>query len=185
MALKDAKDADRRPKDQSRALAAAAEAFDLWQEGRLGEAEKLYVEALSHADPAHDRTPEIHGQLAALLSQMNRPSDAGRHYETALQLELRNRPHEGHPPVIVARYFLGEHYLRMGEPDSARKVVAPSLAAAEQPLAWIVEAEALLQCGATTEARAAADRALALAASQEQKERIRSRFAELWPEPDR
>jgi tetratricopeptide (TPR) repeat protein len=166
--------------DQIRALRVAAEAFDLWQSERLPEAEELYRGAIADADPTHHRTPDIHGHYAALLTRMNRLTDAGRQYERALQLELQNEPDEEHPPVVAARYLLGEHYLRMGEPDSARRVIAPSLVAAQQPLAWIVEAEALLECGSTIEARQAAERALSLSANAEQRERIRARFYELW-----
>jgi Tfp pilus assembly protein PilF len=165
--------------DQSRALGVAAEAFELWQSERLPEAEQRYRDAIAEADPGHYRTPDIHGQYAALLTRMNRLNEAGRQYERALQLELQNASDEGHPAVVAARYFLGEHYLRMGEPDSARKVIAPSLVGAEKPLAWIVEAEALLESGSTSEARSAAERALSLSASAEQRERIRARFAEL------
>jgi hypothetical protein len=85
--------------------------------------------------------------------------------------------------VVVARYFLGEHYLRIGEADSARRAVAPSLKAAEKPLAWLVEAEALYLSGAIEDARAAAQRAVALAASDAQRERIAARLAELLEEP--
>ena len=70
----------------------------------------------------------------------------------------------------------------MGEAESARRVVAPSLEAADKPLAWIVEAEALYLSGSTRDARAAGDRALALALSPEQRERIRERLAPLWDE---
>jgi Tfp pilus assembly protein PilF len=170
--------------DQSRALRAATEAFDLWQSGQLSQAEPRYVEAIAHADPAHYRTPDIHGQYAAVLTSLNRFADAVRQYERALQLELQNNPDEGQAPVLVARYLLGEHYLRMGEAESARRVVAPSLEASDKPLAWIVEAEALLHCGSTDGARAAAERAMGLSLSDEQRERIRARFAELWPGPD-
>jgi len=167
--------------DQSTALRVAAEAFDLWQAERLSEAEPRYVEALAQADPADYRTPDIHGQYAGLLTRLHRLADAARQYERALQLELEHQPDEQHPAVVAARYFLGEHYLHMGEPDSARRVVAPSLASAPKPLGWIVEAEALLQCGSTSEALAAAERAISLSLSDEQRERIRARFAELWP----
>ena len=170
--------------DQSKALRVAAEAFDLWQEGRLGEAEQRYRDALADAAPAHYRTPDIHGQYAALLTDMNRSFDAGPHYERALQLELQNESDEANPAVLTARYFLGEHYLRMGEPESARRVVAPSLVAADKPLAWIVEAEALFFCGSTVEARTAGDRAIALSATAEQRERIRARLSELWQGSD-
>ena len=165
--------------DQTRALLVAAEAFDLWQSERLPEAEQRYRDAISDADPKHYRTPDIHGQYASLLSRMNRLTNAGRQYERALQLELQNDPDESHPPVVAARYLLGEHYLRMGEPDSARKVVAPSLIGAQQPLGWIVEAEALFESGDTVEARNAAERALSLSTNAEQRERIRARFSEL------
>jgi len=170
--------------DQSRALRATTETFDLWQNGQLREAEPRYVQAIAHADPTHYRTPDIHGQYAAVLTSLNRFADAVRQYERALQLELQNNPDERQAPVLVARYLLGEHYLRMGEAESARRVVAPSLEASDKPLAWIVEAEALLQCGSTDGARAAAERAMGLSLSDEQRERIRARFAELWPAPD-
>jgi predicted RNA polymerase sigma factor len=166
--------------DQSSALRIAGEAFELWQRGRLPEAEQLYRDAIGYADPRDYRTPDIHGQYAGLLTRMSHLTEAGKHYERALQLELQNGSDEGHPAVVAARYLLGEHYLRMAEPDSARKVIAPSLVAAQKPLAWIVEAEALLECGSTTEARTAAERALALAADADQRERIRARFSELW-----
>jgi tetratricopeptide (TPR) repeat protein len=157
-----------------------AEAFDLWQEGRLAEAEQRYLQALSHADPRDYRMPDVHSQYARLLSQMHRDTEAVRQYERALQLELRNEPDEAHPAVVAARYVLGEHYLHMGEADSARRVVAPSLAAADKPLAWIVEAEALFLSGSAAEARAAADRAIALSADSGQRERIRARLAQVW-----
>jgi tetratricopeptide (TPR) repeat protein len=172
------------PMDQPKALRAAAEAFDLCQEARLPEAEQRYREALADADPRHFRTPDIHSQYAALLTRLNRATEAGRHYERALQLELQNEPDEAHPAVVVSRYVLGEHYLRMGEAESARRVVAPSLVAAQKPLAWLVEAEALFLCGSIEDARAAGERALVLAADAEQRERMRARLSALWPESE-
>ena len=81
--------------------------------------------------------------------------------------------------VLTARYLLGEHYLTMGEAESARRVVAPSLVAAPKPLAWLVEAEALYLVGALEEARDAANRAVSLALDAERRERLRGRLAEL------
>jgi tetratricopeptide (TPR) repeat protein len=160
-------------------LRLAAEGLELWQAGDLDRAAAAYDAALAICDERHFRTPDIHGQYGALLTRMHRLEEAGRQYERALQLELRNDPDESSAPVLVARYFLGEHYLVVGEPDSARRVVAPSLEAAQKPLAWIVEAEALHLSGAMAEARAAAERAIALAQTAEQAERIRSRLAPL------
>jgi tetratricopeptide (TPR) repeat protein len=165
--------------DQTEALRRAAEAFDLWQAGRLAEADVRYREALAVADSRHYDTPDIHGQYAGLLTQMRRASEAGGHLETALHLELQNEPDEASPMVVRARYVLGEHYLSMGEPESARRVVAPSLVASDKPLAWLVEAEALSLAGAVPEARSAAERAISLAADDEQRERMRSRLADV------
>lgn len=167
--------------DQAKALQQAADASELRLSGRLSEAEPLYRAALAMADPRHYRTPDIHAEYASLLTRLSRPGDAEKHYEWALKLELQNDPDEASAPVVAARYCLGEHYLRLGEPESARRVIAPSLAAAEQPLAWIVEAEALFLSGEIDDARAAGERALQLASSSEQRERIQERLAELWP----
>jgi hypothetical protein len=131
------------------------------------------------ADPAHYGTPDIHGQYAP-CSRIESLRRRGAAVRASAATELQNEPDERHLQP-AARYFLGEHYF-VGEADSARRV--PSLAAAQKPLAWIVEAEALLQCGSTGDALAAAQRALSLALSDEQKERIRTRFAELWPDRD-
>ena len=169
-----------RTRDQPEAIRLAAEAFALWQDDRLAEADARYRNALAVADARHFETPDIHVQYAGLLRDMRRFADAGRQLETALQLELRNDPDEASPAVLAARYLLGEHYLAMGEGESARRVVAPSLGATK-PLAWIVEAEALSLAGAIEEARAAAEKAVALAATDEQRERIRARLAEILP----
>ena len=167
--------------DQDKAQAAAREAFELNERGQQDDAEALYRSAIADADPRHWATPSMHGEYASLLTKLHRYEDAARQYERALQLELEQyRKDETSSPVVVARYFLGEHYLRMGDPDSARRAVAPSLTASDKPLAWLVEAEALGHSGAIEQARTAADRALALALSEEQRERMRERLAELW-----
>lgn len=170
--------------DQPEALRLAAEALDLWQSGRIEDATARYERAIALADPGDFRTPDIHGQYASLLTAAGRQYEAGNHYEMALKLELRNEPAESSPAVLMARYVLGEHYLAMGEAESARRVIAPSLAAAPRPLAWIVEAEALYLAGALPEARAAAEQAIALAASDEQRERLRTRLAEVLGGPE-
>jgi len=170
--------------NQNEALRAAAEGLELCQQDRLADAEALYRSAVGQADPRHFRTPDIHNQYAGLLTRLNRLAEAERQYERALQLELQNEPDEAHPAVIVARYVLGEHYLRAGEPESARRVIAPSLTASDKPLAWLVEAEALLLSGSILDARTAAERALSLAADAEQRERMRARLSELWDEPE-
>jgi tetratricopeptide (TPR) repeat protein len=166
--------------DQAKACEAAAQAFELNEQGRLEESEERYRAALADADPRHHSTPAIHGEYASLLTKLHRNEEAGRQYERWLQLELQQYRDEASAPVLVARYFLGEHYLRMGDADSARRVVAPSLDASPKPFAWLVEAEALWLSGGMEDARAAAERALSLALDDAQRERMRERLSELW-----
>jgi hypothetical protein len=163
---------------QDEALTIAAEASEMADADRLAEAELRYREAIARADPRHYRTPDIHLQYAAVLTRLDRWNDAGLQYERALQLELQNDPDESQAMTLTLRYLLGEHYLRLGEAESARRVVAPSLTS-PKPLAWIVEAEALYLSGSPDQARQAGERALALA-DGEQRERIRERLSELW-----
>lgn len=163
---------------QDEALAIAAEASELADSDRLAEAELRYREAIARADPRHYRTPDIHLEYAAVLARLDRWNDAGLQYERALQLELQNDPDETQAMTLTLRYLLGEHYLRLGEAESARRVIAPSLTS-PKPLAWIVEAEALFLSGSLDQARQAGERALALA-DGEQRDRIRERLAELW-----
>ncbi|MET0552704.1 MAG: tetratricopeptide repeat protein [Vicinamibacteria bacterium] len=163
---------------QDEALAVAAEASELADADRLAEAELRYREAIARADPRHYRTPDIHLEYAAVLTRLDRWNDAGLQYERALQLELQNDPDESQAMTLTLRYLLGEHYLRLGDAESARRVIAPSLTS-PKPLAWIVEAEALYLSGSPDQARQAGERALSLA-DGEQRERIRERLAELW-----
>src|SRR5258708_12591592 len=106
--------------DQSQALRWAGEALELWHTGRLPEADARYREALALADRHHYRTPDIHSQYAGLLTRMRQSSEATRHFETALQLELQNDSNEASPAVVAARYFLAQHYLSIGDPATAR-----------------------------------------------------------------
>lgn len=163
---------------QDEALAIASEAAALADSGRLDEAELRYREAIARADPRHYRTPDVHLEYGGVLTRLDRWHDAGLQYERALQLELQNDPDESQAMALTLRYLLGEHYLRMGEADSARRVIAPTLLS-PKPLGWIVEAEALYLAGSADDARRAGERAVALAEG-EQRERIRERLADLW-----
>src|SRR5258708_16850859 len=96
--------------DQPEALRLAVEAFDLWQAGRLPEADARYREALAVADPRHYRTPDIHGQYAGLLTRMRRLSQAGRHFHTAPQPELHTQPHDASPPLPIPPLPLRQPY---------------------------------------------------------------------------
>src|SRR5262245_60009893 len=162
------------------ALRLAADAAAWLEADRLDDAEPLYRRAIELADPARTETPAIHHEYAGLLGRLHREYEAGPHYERALELRLKRRRDESEPSVFVARYFLGEHYLRMGDGESACRAVGPSLETVESPLAWIVEAQALFLLGDASAAIHAADRAVELAEDEDQRARIRERLSEIW-----
>jgi Tfp pilus assembly protein PilF len=122
----------------------------------------------------------LHGQLASALHSAGRDPEARRHYERALQLELAEAADEGAAGVRVARYFLGEHFLRSGDPARALETVRPTIESGhpKAALAYVVAAEAQLALGEITAARSAAERAVALAA-EKQRPSIEERLAEL------
>jgi hypothetical protein len=62
--------------NQPDALRASGEAFELWQQDRLPEAEARYREAMAQADPRHYRTPDIRSQYAGVLTRLNRRAEA-------------------------------------------------------------------------------------------------------------
>src|SRR5262249_56868087 len=93
-------------RDQKRALMLMDEALELWQSGRTEEAEARHREALGLAEPGHHRTPDIHAQYASFLSSQRRLSEAGPHYERALQLELQRDSDEASSALSLARHSL-------------------------------------------------------------------------------
>src|SRR5262245_22141936 len=98
--------------DQKRASDLAATAFEHWQAGRLNESAESYAAALAVADPGHYRTPVYHGEFASVLSALERNHEAISEFRTALTLEELQSGSDS-SATRVARYFLGEQYLKM------------------------------------------------------------------------
>src|SRR6266545_4952991 len=109
------------------AIDIAKRAFDLADAARLDEAIVLYREAVAGLDPTHYWSPQVHGQFASVLTQLGRLEEAGEQYERALQLELGQAAAEETASVVVARYFLAEHWLVRGDPGRALVTIQPAL----------------------------------------------------------
>src|SRR6266567_8404371 len=101
------------------AIDVAKQAFELADAGRLDEATVLYREAVAGLDPNHYWSPQVHGQFAAVLTQLGRLDEAGDQYARALELERDQALGQETPAVAVARYFLAEHYLAREDPSRA------------------------------------------------------------------
>jgi tetratricopeptide (TPR) repeat protein len=167
--------------DQEKASQLARAGFDLWQAGQLEESSAKYREALKCADPEHYALEDYHGEFAAVLATLGRDTEARQQYELALAKAERAEPAADNPGVSVARYFLGEHLLKMNEPATALKIVC---AVADRPsrqdwLTGMVEAKALWNLGRRDESRAAAGNAVDRAPNAQKRQDVREHLAHI------
>lgn len=160
--------------DQKKASQLARAGFDLWQEGKLEESVAKYREVLGCADPNHYGLDGYHVEFAAVLATLGRYAEAREQYDRALAQALRQDADANSPGVLIVRYFLGEHLLRMSEPAQALAIVHGHGRASKQDSALrTVEAKALWELGRRDESRAVAAAAVDLAATEQQRENIR------------
>jgi len=154
-------------------------AFDLWQAGRLEEAAACYREALDAMPADDDGRGEIHGELAAVLQGLGDHAGALYHLEAAVDRARRVAGSDAPLAVVVTRYFLADHLRQQGRSEEALAAIAPSLDAGGEKawMLYVVEAEALLALGRREYAEVAAERALALAPSDEERAELAARFA--------
>ncbi len=160
--------------DQKKASQLAQEGLAHWEKAELGLATQKTEEAIAVADQNHWATSDYHGQLAGIYAQAGRNDKARLHYEKALFLQLRAGEQEGGIAIIVGRYFLAMHLLEMGLENEALDALQPSLHAA--PTHWlngVVNAHILYTLRRFTEAKAAAQLAIAHAPSPEKVEQLR------------
>jgi tetratricopeptide (TPR) repeat protein len=122
---------------QAEASRLARKALELWGSGRADLAVPLYREALELADPVHCSTPQYHGEFAGALSSLGLFSEAREHYKIYVSLELEQAGNEFDSAVVVARYFLAEHFLQQADAKSALETVEPSLKDGV-PLEWLL-----------------------------------------------
>ena len=154
-------------------------AFDLWQAGRLEEAAASYRAALADMPADDDWRGEIHGELAAVLKGLGDHAGALDHLQAAVDTARRVAGSEAPLAVVITRYFLADHLRRQGRAEEALAAIAPSLdvGAEKAWLLYVVEAEALLALGRREYAAVAAERALVLAPSDEQRAEVPARLA--------
>ena len=154
-------------------------AFELWQAGRLEEAAACYRAALA-AMPADDHCRgEAHSELADVLQRLGDHAGALDHLQAAVDTARRVAGSEAPLAVVITRYFLADHLRRQGRAEGALAAIAPTLdvGAGKAWLLYVAEADALLALGRHHYAAVAAERALALAPSDEQRTELTARFA--------
>lgn len=165
--------------DHARASELAKTGFERWQSGLLDDAARCYAEAVVLADPEHYATPDYRGQYANVLSALGRDEDVLIELRQALALE-EAQSGAGSPGASVARYFLGEHFLKMARPADALNVVTMVAGVpGQRAILALVEALAGALLGDAAGARMAAPVALTCSSSPAQRERIAARLSAL------
>jgi len=170
--------------DQPKASKLAREAFDQWQAGRHEQSRLLYEEAIPFADPRHDGLSAYHGEYACVLNELAQYDQATTQLEKSLEIELAQGHAEGSPAVIIARYFLADQRLRLGDKERALETLLPSIShAPEDWLTRLAEAHILHALGRQVEAKASAALAIAHAPTQEKADQLRQALAEVFDIP--
>jgi len=160
--------------------ALARQAFEHWGAGRLAEAAEGYAAAIAVArDGGLPAVADLHAQLAGVLDAQGRLDAAVAQSELALAAEqAQGGADDAWPSVKVARHFLADRLVRQGQAQRALEVLAPSLVAL--PNDWLLnltQSEALFATGRTADARAAAERSLGNASSQDKRTQLAERLA--------
>lgn len=158
----------------------ARKAFKHWGAGRLSEAAATYTEAIALVrDGDLPVYADLHAQLAGVLDVQGLLDESVAQSELALAAEqAQEGATEAWPSVKIARHFLADRLVRLGQPQRALEALTPSLAAL--PDDWLLnltQAEALFAAGRAAEARLAAERSLANAPSDDKRALLVERLA--------
>jgi hypothetical protein len=140
----------------------------------------------ARADPNHYALQDYHGEFAAVLATVGRDVEARDQHELALAHALREDAGAGGAGVSIARYFLGEHLLKMSEPAQALAIVQDMSMGASRHnwLLRVVEAKALWALGRRAESREVAATAVELAPTEQKASDIREHLTSILDPPD-
>jgi len=160
----------------------ARQAFADWGAGRLAEAVEGFSAAITLVrDSGLPAVADLHAQLAGVLDALGQLAEAVAQSELALAAEqAHGGASDTGPAVKIARHFLADRLVRQGQPQRALDVLAPSRTAL--PDDWLLnltQAEALFAAGRVADARAAGERSLANASSQDQRAQLAERLAQV------
>jgi tetratricopeptide (TPR) repeat protein len=155
------------------------EALRLWGEGALEGALAQYTAAIDACPDGHWALFQYYGPRAAILAQLARPAEAQRDYERLLDHARAAGAGDTSSDVAIARYFLGNHHLDDGAFAQALGTITPSIDAGTtlDGLLLVVQALALHGLGRSTEARASAVAALAVAKDETKRSEFRDTLA--------
>jgi tetratricopeptide (TPR) repeat protein len=111
--------------DQEKASKLARQGFNSFEEKKYQEAEALYREALSLADPNHWALEDYHGEFSLVLGALGKVTEAREQLVLSLKAAMRASDTETALNVTIARHFLAEHMVDNKEYESAVDFLSP------------------------------------------------------------
>ena len=108
--------------DQSLATKIAREGFQLYEQGKLEEAELKYWDAIKISDPSHWHSQDIYGEYGSLLQALGKNEEAIVALKQAYGASRRCNE-ETAISVTVSRYFLSGLLMREGQFEEAELVL--------------------------------------------------------------
>ena len=168
--------------DRSKSFVLWSEGLDQWEAGRLEEALTTLQEAVANGSSDIAFTQYL-GSLGGVLGDLGRPVEAQQAFEQALQRALEESGELGNASseVVLARYFLAQHFLRFEQPSQAVAISEPSVGvnAKLEGILRFIRASAFAALGEFGRARAEGVAAVALATSEDQRERMKTQLQEI------
>jgi tetratricopeptide (TPR) repeat protein len=147
--------------------------------GDLDAAIALFREVVALTRPDEADLSMSLGALGHALAEHGDSAEADEVLAAAVAAAVRSSPNEPNAShVLIARYFLGEHFLKTERPADALAAIEPALGANTkiEPLVRVVEALAAHSLGDPARALHVAQRARILAGSADQLKSIEDRL---------
>jgi len=136
----------------------------------------LLRDAIAKAPSGYLMLPDFHGTLANALDLNDQTAEAREHFEEAIRL-AESQDGASSSSAAIARGFYAEHFLRCHQPAQALAVLRPVLGRSRVDATLrLTEALALRDLCRESEAAEALRLALAASRSDDQRERIETRF---------
>jgi tetratricopeptide (TPR) repeat protein len=168
--------------DRSKSFVLWSDGLDHWQAGRLDEAAAALQQAVATGGSDIAFTQYL-GSLGGVLGDLGRSVEAQRAFEQALQRALEESGDVGNASseVVVARFFLAQHFLRFEQPLQAVTISEPSVGvnAKLEGILRFIRALAFAALGEGGRARTEGVAALELATSEDQRERMKDQLHEI------
>ncbi len=113
--------------DQKKASGLARKGFEQFEAKNYKDAEVLYRQAFILADPNHWAIEEYHGEFSLVLRALGKTDEALEQLKLSLSAALKASDQITELNVTIARHFLGEYLIELGEYEQTIQMLKPHI----------------------------------------------------------